>query len=347
MINELDSFINANLITILKWGNKYNNPKSEQPFDFDDLRHCIIFQLIRYAYEQYLPKDSIRSYLELNTSSTDSQRARYSRLIKYAQYYRDVQNEEIKEIFGESSKELENRDMSKMENKMTGYNINKMRFFELDMMGNIKLLKSIVNLRICDVKKVSNTEFKEMMDEYDKLVEELLQKLEGSDEDILFSTVALYTLEWRYNVELFYSCSVEAEMKHTKDISEDRIGILCAILPLSIRPVVIESRFVLNRLKVVPYVYNADIMEWEKISRKYELYLNATDFYTKYETDNTPAMEKTFAKKFDIHEAAEYIRKNYDIRKMYKKKEWTSARIKYVRNLYLKFYKDIKPPKIK
>lgn len=346
MINEFDSLVNAILTMILNFGNKFNGLKSEQPFDFDDLRHCIIFLLIKNAYDQYLPKDSIRSYLELNTSSTDSQRARYSRLIKYAQYYRDVQNEEIKEIFGESSKELENRDMSKTENKMTGYSINKMQFFELDTMGNIKLLKSIASQRICDVKKVSNTEFKEMMDEYDKLVEELLRKLEGSDEDILFSTIALYTLEWKYNVELFYSCSVEAEMKHTKDIPEDRIGILCSVFQLPTGSL-IESRFVLNRLKVVPYVYNADTTEWEKIWYKYGLYLNAADVYTKGELGDMITMEKAYAKKFDIHEAAEYIKKNYDIRKMYKKKEWASARIKYVRNLYLKFYKDIKPPKIK
>lgn len=38
------------------------------------------------------------------------------------------------------------------------------------------------------------------MQDYDKLVSLLLKKLDGSDEDVIFGTIALFTLEWKYNV---------------------------------------------------------------------------------------------------------------------------------------------------
>lgn len=342
-LNDFDKFIKDNLINVLA----YNNPKSEQPFDFDDLRHCIMLQLIKYSYNSYLPKKSIRSYFEQDTDLSDAQRARYSRLIKYAQYYRDTQNKEIKEVFGAYFSELESKDMSKINNKRKGYEINKMQFFELDTMGNLRLLKSIINQRICDAKKVSNAEFKEMIDEYDNLVIELLRGLDGSDEDVIFSTLALFTLEWKFNVELFYSCSVEAEKKHIKDVPVDRIALLCAVLKLNNSMLLaIESRFVLNRIKVVPYVYDADIMVWKSISEKYVAYLKALHIFTRLKAKGK-SMEEMFSNNFNIHEAAEYIKANYDIHNLYQKKEWTSSKIKYMRKLYSTLYKEIPSPKIK
>lgn len=346
-VQKFDSFIKENLINLLA----YNDPKSEQPFDFDDLRHCIMLQLIKYAYDQKLPKNSIRSYLQPNmglTNNTDAERALYSRLIQYAQYYRNVRNNELEEAFEMRSQELEAPDMSKRENKVSGYRINEMQFFELGVMGRVPLLKCIGNHRITDAKKISNAEFQDLMQEYDQLVEELYRGLEGSAEEVLFSTIALFTLEWKYNVELFYFCAVEAEKKHEKDVPVKSIAMLCANLPVNSGNLVIESRFVLNRLKVVPYVYKESCGEWKRITEKYKAYLFALHIFTKQRSEGGgPSIEESFAKNFQMDEAAEYIKKNYDIRKMYQKKEWTSFRIKYVRKLYAIYYKDIQPPKIK
>lgn len=346
-IQEYDNFIKQNLINLLA----YNNPKSEQPFDFDDLRHCIMLQLIKYAYDQYLPKNSIRSYLQPNmglTNNTDAERALYSRLMQYAQYYRDVRNNELEEAFKMRSPELEAPDMSKRENKISGYKINEMQFFELGVMGRVPLLKCIANHRITNTKKISNAEFQGMMQEYDQLVGDLLQKLKGSDEDVLFSTIALFTLEWKYNVELFYACAVEAEKKHEKDVPVNSIAMLCVAVPVDSGKLVMESHFVLNRLKIVPYVYKENSVEWKRIMEKYEAYLGALNIFTKLRPEGGgPSIEEVFSKSFQIGEAAEYIKKNYDIRKIYQKKEWNSFRIKYVRRLYDICYKDIQPPKIK
>ena len=56
------------------------------------------------------------------------------------------------------------------------------------------------------------------MEKYDKLVEKLVAKLDGDDEDVIFATLALFTLEWKYNVELFYNCAVEAEKNNIKEV---------------------------------------------------------------------------------------------------------------------------------
>lgn len=346
-IQEFDDFIKENLINLLA----YNNPKSEQPFDFDDLRHCIMLQLIKYAYDQWLPKNSIRSYLQPNmglTDNTDAERAFYSRLIQYAQYYRNARNNELEAVLEIHYPELEAPDMSKRENKVSGYRINKMQFFELGIMGRVPLLKYIANHRITDAKKISHAEFQDLIQEYDQLVKELLQGLDGSAEEVLFSTIALFTLEWKYNVELFYACAVEAEKRHKKDVPVNSIAMLCADLPVKNGKLVIESRFVLNRIKVVPYVYKENCAEWKRIMEKYEAYLLALHIFTKQRPEGGGAsIEESFARNFHVSEAARYIKENYDIRKLYQKKEWTSFKIKYVRRLYAIYYKDIKPPKIK
>lgn len=72
------------------------------------------------------------------------------------------------------------------------------------------------------------------MDEYQKFIDGLIGMLDGDDEDVIFATIALFTLEWKYQVELFYQCAVEAEKHKTKEIPIERIGLLCAELPIPV-----------------------------------------------------------------------------------------------------------------
>lgn len=52
-----------------------------------------------------------------------------------------------------------------------------------------------------------------MFEQYDKLVESLIERSKLSDKDMVFASLALFTLEWHYPLEMFYelSCLMEEE----------------------------------------------------------------------------------------------------------------------------------------
>ena len=76
------------------------------------------------------------------------------------------------------------------------------------------------------MKKISNDRFIELMADYDNLTKNIAEGLAGNDEEVIFAAIALFTLEWKYNVELFYSCAAEAEEHRVSEIPIERLGLL-------------------------------------------------------------------------------------------------------------------------
>ena len=170
-----------------------------------------------------------------------------------------------------------------MGDKIVGHKLTEMQYFELNTMADHPLLKTIISKRICDVKKVSNDTFVDYMDDYDQLVSELINKLDGHDADVIFATIALFTLEWKYNVELFYSFATEVEKQGVKKLPIERLGLLCANLAVPLPPYFTntmhtESRFVLHRPQLVPCIFDKDEPGWNEIKEKMWQYLSAEYF---------------------------------------------------------------------
>lgn len=170
-------------------------PKPElydlSPFSIRNLRDCIILSTLKQAYDLTEPKYSLR---ENRGTDADDLRMRDSRNMAYAQHYRSLQYNELKTSLGIELPKLLPADTQTMSGKLQGHHINRMQYYELNTLAT-PLLKAIVNKRICDVKKVSNTVFLEYFRDYDELISQLIAKLDGSDEDVIFSTIALFTLE--------------------------------------------------------------------------------------------------------------------------------------------------------
>lgn len=315
------------------------------PFNLFDFRDCFIMELIKDAYHQKEPRHSLRSF---RGEDTDDTRMRDSRSVKYAQHYRNLQFEYIKNSVGEEMPELLPDDVKSMEGRLKGHQITAMQYFELNTMAYHPVLKAIVSKRICDVKKVSNTAFQEYMSDYDNLTRELVKKLDGADEDVIFATIALFTLEWKYSVELSYSCAVNAERAGTKDIPSDKIALLCAGLSFLIPPTFTtilhtESRFVLHRMDLVPSIFSS--IGWDKIEAKLLAYLTMR-YYLQQEIIHKWSLPEYFCSTTTQAQWADFIRKHYDLRKIYTHKHWTNSRIRYVRNFYQTMTQDQEPPKL-
>ena len=119
--------------------------------------------------------------------------------MKYAQHYRTLQYEHVMERTGTHIPELLPDDVSSMEGKLDGHKISSMQYFELNTMADVPLLKAIVNKRICNVNSISNKDFIAYMDEYHRYIEKLIEMLDGDDEDVIYATIALFTLEWKWS----------------------------------------------------------------------------------------------------------------------------------------------------
>jgi len=317
-----------------------------QPFDIEELRHCIMMELIRDAYYESEPRASLRSYVEDGLKDSDDIRMRNQRVLKYAQHYRNLQYENMVKTMGGGHPDLLPDDMSGIENKLAGHKLTPMQFFELSTMADNPVLKNIISKRICSVKKVSNAEFIELMNEYDRLTQSLVDRLE---DDRVFATIALYILEWKYNVELFYACAVEAEKHKRKDIKVEDVALLCADCNMPraydmTKTLHTHSRFIKKRMDLVPLLYDGTDLEELTLKFmcyhnllcevKYTLTVNGVPFITLFKKLTTPA------------DWAEYLRQNYDITTIYTKKEWTPARIRYVRKLYDVMLQNQPTPKL-
>ena len=317
------------------------------PFGIEDLRDCIIMSILKDAYFLTEPKQSLRAS---RGTDADDVRMRDSRNMAYAQHYRDLQFAHVKESADIEIPELLPADVKSMEGKLSGHKLTRMQYFELNTLADHPLLKAIVSKRICDVKKISNAVFLEYMQDYDKLVGQLIEWLDGTDEDVIFATVALFTLEWKYNVELFYACAVNAEKSKTKEVPLQRLSALCAELSMPLPPYFTqmlhtESRFILHRTKLVPALYSSSESDWREVQDKLWHYLSAR-YYITTEIVRKWDMPEFFARYTTRAQWAQFFREHYDLRKLYTHKEWNNSRIRYMRKIYSVMIKDMDTPKV-
>lgn len=150
-----------------------------------------------------------------------------SRYIKKINHNRDELRKDIKERTGIEIGTLSVSDMSSIKNKISGYDLTKMQYEELQNLENISLFEAMRSRRICDVKKVSITDFHAYMQEYDKLILRYTDMLKSDDENVIFATLELFNIEWKYNIEFFYTCASYMEEHSLKEIPANKLGMLC------------------------------------------------------------------------------------------------------------------------
>lgn len=325
---NITEIIDKKILNIFRQSETY----SELPFSVEELRNCIIMFILKDLYHSTESKYSLRKHRKYDDA--DDIRMRDSRNMEYVQHYRKLQYEQIKYNLGIEIDELRVKNFETIERKIEGYKLTSMQYFELKNIEKYPLLKAIINKRICDVKKISNAVFREYMKEYGSLVDELIKKLDGSDDDVIFGTIALFTLEWKYNVEFFYSCTINAEKVKTQEVPINRLASLCANVSIPLtqdctQTFSTESRFILNRLKLVHNIYNSSEFNWIEIENKICDYLRVCYYIKPEQVDELCMLKITTRKQW-----ADFFRKHYNLKEIYVKKEWSNKRIRYMRNTY-------------
>ena len=80
-----------------------------------------------------------------------------------------------------------------MDEKKEGYSLTPMQYFELTSICDMPILKSFVENRLSDVKKVPNMTFRDMMEDYDRKIVDWKQKSLETDYNMVFYSLAFFT----------------------------------------------------------------------------------------------------------------------------------------------------------
>ena len=301
----------------------------------------IVMELIRYAYDKFMPKESIRSLLSANgMKDDDSKKAAYGRIREYVQKYRDREADVYNSLFGEYPEELEAASMDSIEEKLSGYKLNKMNFFEMTQLQDVRILKSMVEHRLDDTKKVSNTKFVELFEEFEAFVDSLELTEDMSDEDVVFNSIAYWVLEWKYPFEMFYKTALIMEDKGLDHIEPGAMCIMGGLYRIerangsSSGP----SRFIRRRNEFAEsIVCNQETMDIENVAMAYSLeeYFHIKNLMVErycFNVEQNLLLRDWFANGTTIHDLADFLRE-YNIFQIRQKKEWTPKRIRQFREL--------------
>ena len=310
--------------------------------DFDwviMVANYITLELIKYSYDEKDIKYPLRHFLNYSVDGDQSERMMHSRIIKYVQKYR---GEELKNL-GLSQEEIRNDDMMKsmntIEEKLDGRKMTAMNFFEHNNIHDLQVIKAIVERRIVSVKKISNTTFEDIFREYDDFVDELAKRAKKSDEDLVFSSIAMFTLEWKYSIEFFYLISKLMEEKEVESIDTDMIAMLCTRVWIESQfggSVTTDSRMVKERQLFLFSFIDKDVNIGEKITLSNlirEIIVMVTQYKEASETKDGGLYKDWFKEQSNIEDWASFF-KYYDIFDIWERKEWSKRRIQYMRKLF-------------
>ena len=301
-----------------------------------NVANFIALECIKYSFDHDDPVYPLRHFLE--NVDDDSERMVQSRVMQYVLKYKRRELEECGIILPPDHKFAE-IDMDAMDNRLKGYRLTEMNFFEQQNIHNLELIKAIVERRITSSKKISNERFQEMFESYDALVESLIERSNKSDKDMVFASLALFTLEWHFPIETFYylSCIMEKEGMKTGD--REALGLICGRVKVESRFggwVSTDSRMVKERMLILPYLFGKNTDESERDIMKHmikEILVVCSRYMEALCTEEGDLYKEWFRKQSAVADWASFFR-YYNIFDIWQKKKWTRERIQYMRHLF-------------
>lgn len=206
-------------------------------FSINDFIMYVLFDCMKHAYDEKLPKYSIRHFLKKYDMTEDDFRMKYSRLQSYVMKYRQREyNQRIRNVDPNNEKQMDhlkellNPDMSSIKEKIEGYKISEMNFFEITNIAELQFCKSFTEKRLMSTKSVDNNTFIEYCMKYDAVINYLHSRFAHSDEETVFSTIAAFTLEWKYAYDFIFYIADAMCKYNIKEIPDEqhRLCAFCA-----------------------------------------------------------------------------------------------------------------------
>ena len=327
-------------------------------YTVEDIIDQVIMLYIIKDYQLHAERKSIRQHRYKNGMVTQyddaSYAQRYNRLIEKTEYYKQYNREQLWKSVGIHRIELSHNDMSGASNWQNAYSLTDTEFHELTMQDECKLLKKILEHKISSKNSVPNPMFKELFAIYEAKLDELFSSMDMSvPESVIAKTSELFNLQWKYNIELFYQITLDAEKYVFQiEIPYQRIAFLCCQvpvipatdwLPLEIRGA--ENRMLMKRDSYCRDIFELSDEEWAfqmdiiwDTCRLTEI-LNQNDGGTAF---------IPYIHKLDPSEKADFTKERYWLWDKKQHFDWTNRkRIQFMRDLYENLTVEIPRMKLK
>ena len=295
----------------------------------------ITLEYIKYSFDKDDPEYSIRHYL--GAEADDSERMMQSRI---AQYVANYKKRSIQQWDPEipADHKFASLDMTGIEQKLKGYRLTEMNFFEHQVIHDIDIIKAVVEKRIGSAKKISNSRFVEIFTQYDAFVERLIERSKESDADMVFASLAFFTLEWHYALETLYHVSWLMEGENIEKVDLDSLALLCGHVTIQSDfggQVTTQSRMVKERQGILEALLDKEIDKIckdsiESLSK--ELVVLSVQYKECLESAEGGLYKDWFAQQSEISDWASFLR-YYDVFSIWQRKRWTKTRIRNMRYL--------------
>ncbi len=293
----------------------------------------ITLEFIKYSYDSSDPEYPLRHFLG---DADDSERMLQSRIVHYVLKYKKKELERYSDLSPDHK--YANIDMDTIEQKLKGYRFTEMNYFEHQNIHDLEVIKAIVEKRIGSAKKVPNPRFMDMFKQYDNMVEELIARSNNSDHDMVFASLALFTIEWKYSIETLYHLACLMEEKRLEKVDQHVLGLLVGDVWIESQfgeSVSTESRMVKERRYVLDYIFDKDINPHSKITMMNlmkEILVVGVCYREVYQTNEGELYKEWFRKESTEEDWASFFR-CYNLFDIWRKKEWTRKRIHNMRML--------------
>ena len=279
------------------------------------------------------------------------QKKKYLRLLKWDDYYRYKEGEHYVDLCGMMPKDYQT--LKKIDetncllNKASGiYHISDQAEKELDaIIALSNIYESILEKRIVDTKKISNSTFEDYYNEYDNYFQKIIEETEktnSSGKEYLSAIFDLFNFEDKILLEWLYRFADFVVNNNVSQYIYDRGSLLYQ------SPVRLPGNLIcMNRAPFLKDIFLEPIFtsndfRYRDIRNKYISCLKSIVNVKNWITS------KGLLQMVDKIDWVIYIKKNYNLFKWFEtKKEWTPQKIRAVRKFLEKNVPDIDKPKIK
>ena len=293
----------------------------------------ITLEFIKYSYDYSDPEYPLRYFLG---EADDSERMLQSRIVQYVLKYKKRELERDPDI--PPDHKFSNIDMDTIEQKIKGYRFTEMNYFEHQNIHDLEIIKSIVENRISSSKKVPNPRFVEMFGQYDNMIERLITRSNKSNHDMVFASLALFTIEWKFALETLYHIACLMEEKEFKEVDQRALKLLVGDVLVKSKfggSVTTHSRMVKERQYVLDYFFDEEKDLYSKnvmMDLIKEILVIGVYYKEIIETNEGEPYKEWFRKESTEEDWASFFR-YYNLFDIWRKKEWTRKRIQNMRLL--------------
>ena len=309
----------------------------DDKISLDDLVMHILFECCKNAYDLTAKKSSLRAHMD--SPEMDDKRMMLQRTVQKINDYRMQEYRVHKKRTGIELDGLLPPRMNDIQRKIEGYQLNDLQYWEINNVHDMRLVSAIADEKIIS-KNFSKQTFVDCANEYDDIVRELREKAEEGPESMVFSSLAVFTLAWKYSFDFYYNIATEMEKMGIKNIEDmgKKCWLFCGMVGLiSCLPfqytggiIYTDSRMVIIREKYVSIFM--DLAEIDEV--RYREALVTASVMQSCMTYRGIGIKEWFVENTTIEDWAS-VMEAYNVFQVFvPDKDWTNKRIKYVKEIY-------------